>query len=91
MKFVNVKCAKFPSSWIGIYFSLVVECYLLELSFTSRIYLIIDSKTSLNKLVYIYKQPFNKQRAAGGQLSGLNPLSLSDNKNYRLKKSGVFA
>ena len=24
------------------------------------------------------------------QLSGLNPLSISNNKNYRLKKNGVF-
>ena len=28
--------------------------------------------------------------AIAKQLSGLNPLSLSNNKNYRLKKNGVF-
>ena len=37
---------------------------------------------------------FYKQLALGGkivkQISWLNPLSLSNNKNYRLNKSGVF-
>ena len=39
-------------------------------------------------------QPAYKQAALGWQifkqLPGLNPLSLSNNKNYRLKKSGDF-
>ena len=39
-------------------------------------------------------QPAYKQAALGWQifklLPGLSPLSLSNNKNYRLKKSGVF-
>ena len=43
---------------------------------------------------FFYKQPVFKQLALGWQiakqLSGLNPFSLSNNKNYRLKKSGVF-
>ena len=41
-----------------------------------------------------YKQPVFKQIALGWQIakqhSGFNPFSLSNNKNYRLKKSGVF-
>ena len=40
-----------------------------------------------------YKQPVFKQLALGWQIPiqvlGLNPFSLSNNKNYRLKKSGV--
>ena len=42
-------------------------------------------------LKYIYKQPVYKQLAQGWQitkqLSGPNPLSQSNNKNYRLKKN----
>ena len=45
-------------------------------------------------LSFFYKQPVYKQLALGWQiakqLSGLNPLSLSNNKNCRLEKSGVF-
>ena len=45
-------------------------------------------------LIFLYKQPVYKQLAlrwqAATQLSGLNLLSLSNNKNYRLKESGVF-
>ena len=41
-----------------------------------------------------YKQPVYNQLVLGWkiakQLSGLNLLSLSKSKNYRLKKSGVF-
>ena len=41
-----------------------------------------------------YKQRVYKPLALGWQiskqLSGLNPLSISNNKNYRLKKSGVL-
>ena len=41
-----------------------------------------------------YKQPVYNQLALGWQiakqLSGLNPVSLSNNENYRLRKSGVF-
>ena len=44
---------------------------------------------------FFYKQSVYKQLALGWeiatQLSGLNPFSLSNNKNCRLKKSGVFA
>ena len=45
-------------------------------------------------LIFLYKQSVYKQLALGWQiakqLSGLNPFSLSNNKNYRLKKSRVF-
>ena len=41
-----------------------------------------------------YKLPVYKQLALGWQiakqLSGLSPLSLSNNESYRLKKSGVL-
>ena len=43
---------------------------------------------------FFYKQPVYNQLVLGWkiakQLSGLNLLSLSKSKNYRLKKSGVF-
>ena len=43
---------------------------------------------------FFYKQPVFKQLVLGWQiakkLSGLNPFSLSKNKNYRLKKRGAF-
>ena len=39
------------------------------------------------KLVYIY---FFLRLTLGKQLSGLSTFSLSNNKNYRLKKNGVF-
>ena len=43
---------------------------------------------------FFYKQPVYKQLVLGWEiaqeLSGLNLLLLSNNKNYRLKKSGVF-
>ena len=39
---------------------------------------------SMKYTLFFHKQPVCKQ------LSGLNPLSLSNDKNYRLKKSGVF-
>ena len=45
-------------------------------------------------LVQSYMQPVYKQLALrwqiAEQLSRLNPLSLSNSKNYRLEKSGVF-
>ena len=45
-------------------------------------------------LLIFYNQPVYKQLALGWQiakqLSGLNPLLLSNNKNYKLKKSGVL-
>ena len=49
----------------------------------------------VKKYTYLfYKQSVYKQLALGWQnakqLSGLNLFSLSSNKNYRLKKSGVF-
>ena len=44
---------------------------------------------------FFYDQPVHKQLALeqqiAKQLSGLNPLLLNSNKNYRLKKSGVFS
>ena len=46
------------------------------------------------KYTLFYKQPVCEQQALGWQiakqLSGLNPLSLSNNKNCRSKESGVF-
>ena len=43
---------------------------------------------------FFYKQPVYKQLALRWQIDkqilGLNLLSLSNNKNYRLKKGGVF-
>ena len=48
----------------------------------------------LLQLVFFIKQPVYKQIALEWQiekqLSGLNPLSLSNNKNYSLKKNSVF-
>ena len=53
--------------------------------------------TKMQKPKYTYffnKQPAYKQLALekqiAKQLSGLNPLSLSNNKNYILKKKRVF-
>ena len=44
--------------------------------------------------LFFYEQPVHKQLVLewqiAKQLSGLNLLSLSNNENYRLKKSGVF-
>ena len=44
--------------------------------------------------LFFYKQPVYKQLALtwqiAKQLSGLNLLSLTNNKNYSLKKNGVF-
>ena len=37
----------------------------------------------------VYKQPTLRWQIVR-QLSGLNPFLLSNNKNYKLKKSGVF-
>ena len=54
-------------------------------------------KCVLHMLLYtyfFYKQPVNKQLTLGWQISkqfsGLNPVSLSHSKNYRLKKSRAF-
>ena len=51
------------------------------------------NKLNTVTLRFFYKQPVYNQLALGWkiakQLSGLNPLSLSNCKNYRLKKSGV--
>ena len=45
-------------------------------------------------LSFFYKQPVYKQLAhtwqIAKQLSGPNPPSLNNNKDYRLKKNGVF-
>ena len=47
----------------------------------------------LNSLIF-YKHPLYKKLALGWQIakkfSGLNPFSLSNNRNYRLKMSGIF-
>ena len=47
-----------------------------------------------NYTYFFYKQPVYKQLVLqwqiAKQLSGLNLLSLSNNKSYRLKKGGVF-
>ena len=63
-------------------------------SSTSANLLIEKPGTDLLHLVFFYKQPVYEQLALtwkiAKQLSGLNPLSLSNNKNYRLKKNGVF-
>ena len=44
--------------------------------------------------LFFYKHPVYKQLTLGEQiakqLSGLNSVSLSNNENYRLKKSGSF-
>ena len=46
-------------------------------------------------LIFFYKQPFYNELALRSQIakqiSGLNLFSLSNNKLYRLKKSGVFS
>ena len=51
-------------------------------------------KPGLDLLDLVYQQPVYKQLALAWQiakqLSGLNPFSLSTNKNYSLKKNGVF-
>ena len=48
----------------------------------------------LNYTYFFHKHPVYKQLALGWQiaeqLSGLKLFSVSNNKNYRLKKSGVF-
>ena len=47
-----------------------------------------------HKYTFFYKQPVYEQVALGWQIAkqhpGLKPLSLSNNKNYRLKKSEIF-
>ena len=51
----------------------------------------IKRGTDLLHLVFFYKQPVYKQLALAWQIgkhfSGLNLVSLSNNKNYRLKKN----
>ena len=53
-----------------------------------------SSHGHLMKLHFVCKQPVYKQLVLGWQiakqLSELNPLSLSNNKNYELKESGIF-
>ena len=53
-----------------------------------------DPCLCLNSLIFCFNQPVYKQLALGQQitkeLSELNPPSQSNNKNYRLKISGVF-
>ena len=50
--------------------------------------------TCISTFIFFYKQAVYKQVALRWQickqLSGLNPFSLINNKNYRIKKSGVF-
>ena len=61
----------------------VYLCFYFMISFGICIYILLYKETV-----------YNKQLALGWQiakqLSGLNLLSLSNNRNYRLKKSGVF-
>ena len=51
-------------------------------------------KPGLDLLDLVYQQPVYKQLVLAWQiakqLSGLNPLSLTNNKNNILKKNGVF-
>ena len=60
-------------------------------SFHQFYYLLLQSRTIA--LHYFHKQPVYKKLALGWQiamqLSGLNPLSPSKNKNYRLKKHKI--
>ena len=53
----------------------------------------VPKRTSCT-LIFSYKQPVYKQLALGWQIAkqllGLDPFSLRNRKNYRLKKSGVF-
>ena len=55
----------------------------------------IKEPFTLNTLSFFNKKPVYKELALGWkiakQLSGFIPLSLSNNKNYRLKKNGYFA
>ena len=66
-------------------------CTILKNSFYYRTYMVAGS---VYTLICFYKEPVYKQLALkwqiANQLSGLNPVSLSNNKNYRLRKSGVF-
>ena len=50
----------------------------------------IFSKAAVEMFCYFYKQLVLGWQIAK-QLLGFNPLSLSNNENYRLKKSGVFS
>ena len=54
----------------------------------------IKSYSSRNIFIYFFKQPIYKQLVLGWKitehLSGLKPLSPSNNKNYRLKKNGFL-
>ena len=63
-------------------------------SWTDRELLKSPKCRNLSTLTFFNKQPGYKQLAfewqIAKQLSGLNSFSLSDNKNYRLKKSRVF-
>ena len=47
----------------------------------------IDLYVQINRLTFFHNQPVYKRLALGWQiakqLSGLNPISLSNNKNYR--------
>ena len=56
---------------------------------------LVNNDALLHLFFYIYKQTICKQQALGWQIAkqllGLNPLSLSNNKNYKLSKSGVFS
>ena len=72
------------------------SCYILltnQISLSSCLY-IVGNWAVFVHLVFFYKQPVYKQVALkwqiAKQLSGLKPFSLSNNKTFRLKKSGVF-
>ena len=48
------------------------------------------ARGGLNKNTSLKEYVDNERKLLVAQLSGFNSLSLSKNKNYRLKKSGVF-
>ena len=78
-----------------IILSLVISLLLID-DVNYYMYLFSTVSNFFSKhLFFFYKQPVYEQLALGWkiakQLSGINPLLLSNNKNYRLKKSGVFS
>ena len=70
------------------------KIFTLKKSSTFANLLIEKRGIDLLHLFFFYSQPVYKQLALAWriakQLSGLNPVSLSNNKNYRLKRNRVF-
>ena len=64
------------------------------MTFFSHIQAYSEPCATLAYTYFFYKQPVYKQLALEWQipkqLSGLNPFPVSNNINYRLKKSGLF-